>query len=108
MKNIVVRISNIDKKLDNVSLRLDLLELEFKNKCHEIDKMKIKAEAASIEQLKERIVFFEIFKLNYENAKVMQESYNKRLNILVHGVKEDRDNAWETRGRTIQKFEKSL
>ena len=79
MKNIDVRISNIDKKLDNVSFRLDSLELEFETKCEEIDKLKIsKAEAASIEELKERIVFLETFKLNYENAKVMQESYDQR------------------------------
>ena len=109
MQNIDVRISNIDKKLDNVSLRLDSLELEFETKCHEIDEMKIsKAEAASIKELKERIVFLETFKLNYENAKVMQESYDKRLNILVHGVKEDSDNAWEKRGRRIETFEEFL
>ena len=61
---------------------------------HEINKMKIsKAEPASIEELKERTVFFESFKLIYENPKVMQESNDKGLNILVHGVKEDSDNA---------------
>ena len=109
MKNIDGRISNIDKKLDNVSFRLDSLESEFETKCEEIDKLKIsKAEAASIEELKERIVFLETFKLNYENAKVMQESYDKRLNILVHGFKEDSDNAWEKRDRTIEKFEQFL
>ena len=109
MKNIDVRISNIDKKLDNLSFRLDSLELEFETKCEEIDKLKIsKAEAASIEELKERIVFLETFKLNYENTKVMQESYDKRLNILVHGVKEDSDNVWEKRDKTIEKFEQFL
>ena len=94
MQNIDVRISNIDKKLDNVSLRLDSLELEFETKCNKIDKIKIsKAETASFEEFKERIVFLETFKLNHENAKVVQESYDKRLNILVHTVKED--NAWK-------------
>ena len=108
-KNIDVRISNIYKKLDNVSSRLDSLELEFETKCHEIDKMKIsKAETASIKELKERIVFLETFKLNYENAKVMQESYDKRFNILVHDVKEDSANAWEKKDRNIEKFEEFL
>ena len=41
--------------------------------------MKIsKAEAASIDELKERIVFLETFKLIYENAKLMQESYRRQ------------------------------
>ena len=109
MKNIDVRISNNDKKLDNLSFCLDLLELEFETKCEEIDKLKIsKAEAASIEEQKERIVFLETFKLNYENTKIMQESYYERLNILVHGVKEDSDNVWEKRDKTIKKFEQFL
>ena len=109
MKNIDVRISNNDKKLDNLSFCLDLLELEFEIKCEEIDKLKIsKAQAASIEEQKERIVFLETFKLNYENTKIMQESYDERLNILVHGVKEDSDNVWEKRDKTIKKFEQFL
>ena len=92
-----------------MSLHLNSLELEFETKCHEIDKMKIfKAEAASIEELRERIVFLETFKLNYENAKVTQKSCDKRLNILVQGVKEDSDNAWEKRDRTIEKYEEFL
>ena len=104
-----VRISNIDKKLNNVSLHLNSLELEFETKCHEVDKKKIsKAEAASIEELRERIVFLETFKLNYENAKVTQKSCDKRLNILVQGLKEDSDNAWEKRDRTIEKYEEFL
>ena len=109
MKNIDVRISNNAKKLDNLSFCLDLLELEFETKCEEIDKLKLsKAEAASIEEQKERIVFLETFKLNYENTKIMQESYDERLNFLVHGVKEDSDNVWEKRDKTIKKFEQFL
>ena len=105
MKNTDGRISNIDKKLDNVIFRLDSLELEFETKCEEIDNLKIsKAEAASIEELKERIVFLETFKINYENAKVMQESYDKRLNILVHGVKEDSDNEWGKKRQNYRKI----
>ena len=34
----------------------------------------------------------------------MQESYNKQLNILIHGIKEDDNKAWETRDETKAKF----
>ena len=30
-----------------------------------------------------------------EKSKIMQESYNKRLNILLQGVKEDSVSPWE-------------
>ena len=34
----------------------------------------------------------------------MQESYNKCLKVLIHGIKEDEGNAWEKREATVQKF----
>ena len=34
----------------------------------------------------------------------MQEFYNKRLNILVHGLKEDDNKVWKTIEETIAKF----
>ena len=34
----------------------------------------------------------------------MQESYDKRLNILLHGIEEDVDSVWETRDVTLQKI----
>ena len=52
----------LTKKLDQVSLCLDSLQLEFVTKCEETDKIKIsKDEAASTDELKERIAF-ETFK----------------------------------------------
>ena len=35
----------------------------------------------------------------------MQESYDKRMNTLIHGIKEDDDNVWEKRERTREKFQ---
>jgi len=53
-----------------------------------------KVDNKMIENLTKRINGLEEFKQNYENAMTMQESYNKRLNILIHGIKEDIDNPW--------------
>jgi len=39
---------------------------------------------------------------------VIQESYNKRLNILKHRIKEDSDNLWEKRDETSDKFKNFL
>ena len=35
----------------------------------------------------------------------MQESYQKRMNIPVHGIEEDQECAWETRQKTAEKFD---
>jgi len=39
---------------------------------------------------------------------LMQESYNKRLNILIHGIEEDENQVWEKRETTNEKFENFL
>jgi len=38
----------------------------------------------------------------------MQECYDKRLKVLIHGVKEDGDNVWEKKETTIEKYENFL
>ena len=38
----------------------------------------------------------------------MKESYEKRLNILIHGIQEDNNNVWEKREKTIEKFQDFL
>ena len=35
----------------------------------------------------------------------MKESYDKRLNILIHGVKEDSVSSWEKHQTTVTKFQ---
>ena len=42
--------------------------------------------------------------LEFEKAAIMQDSYNKRLNVLFYGIREDEGNAWEKREATVQKF----
>ena len=35
----------------------------------------------------------------------MQKFYDKRMNLLIHGIKEDDDNIWgKKRDKTIEKF----
>ena len=38
----------------------------------------------------------------------MKKSYDKRLNILMHGIQEDNNNVWEKREKTIKKFQDFL
>ena len=38
----------------------------------------------------------------------MKESYDKRLNMLIHGMQEDNNNVWKKREKTIEKFQNFL
>ena len=48
-----------------------------------------KADIDLIKQLNQKIISFEEFQLNYEKALLMNESYDERLYILIHGIQED-------------------
>ena len=61
--------------------------------------------SATIASLKAQIEALDHFKVNYEKKLVMQESYDKRLNILIHGVTEDSDCAWEKKEKFQDIFE---
>ena len=55
-----------------------------------------------------RIKELENYKADTEKAALMQESYNKRLNTLIHGIEEDEDSVWESHQQTLEKFDEFL
>ena len=59
----------------------------------------------SIVSLKAQIEAIEHFKENCEKKLVMQESHDKRLNSLIHGVAENSNCAWEKKEKIIEKFQ---
>ena len=58
--------------------------------------------------MNQKIKKFESMTESYEKPAVMQESYDKRLNILIHGIKEDNDSPWEKHDTTVTKFQEFL
>ena len=96
------KFQTLTPKSDAVSEKLNLLEVKFENRSKEVDTiLDTKADIDLIKQLNQKIISFEEFQSNYEKALLMKESYDKRLNILIHGVKEDNNNVWEKREKTI-------
>ena len=78
---------NIDSKIDTVSERLNLLEVKFENRSKEVDTiLDTKADIDLIKQLNQKIISFEEFQSNYEKALLVKKFYDKRLNILIHGI----------------------
>ena len=54
--------------------------------------------------LSRRTEKFKKFEVKSEKAVLMQDSYNKCLNILFHGIEEDKDDAWETNENILKKI----
>ena len=88
------RINKIDQKFDEVKTKID--NLEFKRRIDKFDRFFIQSEEI-IEKLLERIEFLQNFKTRREKTQIMKEFYDKRMNILIHGIKEDGDSVWEKR-----------
>ena len=59
----------------------------------------MKAEKKSLQNIMVRLEKLEESKNVQEIANVMQESYEKRFNILIHGIAETTDSAWENPGQ---------
>ena len=99
------RLDAIEEKIDSFNNRLNSFESKFEAKIAEFDKKLEKtAEIESVDALKAKILILETFQENYKKDMIMKESYDKRLNVLIHGVKEDVSNAWEKREETMAKF----
>ena len=97
-------LDEINTKIDSFNNQLTLLERKIEDKIEEIESgLAAKAEADTVTRLTERTEKLEKIQINYENKMIMQDSYSKRLNVLIHGVKEE---IWEKREDTILKFEK--
>ena len=101
------RLDDIDSKYDYLSSRIDDLEAKVKSRSLKVDNfLSTKPDSKTIQKLNEKISTFKKVKLAYEKNTVMQESYAKRLNILVHGITEDYP--WEKREETVTKFQSFL
>ena len=101
---LTIRLDNLDGKFDSLSERLNKLENKLEHKYVELEE----AVETKLADVKERLRKLEKFQIDAEKAALMQDSYNKRLNILIHGVEENERSVWENYEETLQKFENFL
>ena len=101
------RLDEIDSKYNHLSSRIDDLEEKAKHRNLKVDQLlSTKPDSENLQLLKDKVATLENFILDYQKTTVMQESYAKRLNILIHGIKED--HPWEKREETVTKFQNIL
>ena len=104
VEEVTIRLDNLGGKFDSLSERLNKLENKLEHKYVELEE----AVEAKLADVKERLRKLEKLQIDAEKAALMQDSYNKRLNILIHGVEENERSVWENHEETLQKFENFL
>ena len=110
------RVDNLTKRFDTFDSRMTGIETNIKEIEYEIDN--IKKNKATVEQLKEfktiskqELAAFQQQLTDLQNNltesriknqrdSIANETYSKRFNILIHGLKENSLNVWETKSET--------
>ena len=102
-----VRLESLKKKIDDYQNRLDNVELKINQNNLELEKKGDKDNFEEvINELREQVKQLKI-------DAVMKDSYSKRLNVLVHGLKEapakaGEENLGESRADTLMIFRRFL
>ena len=61
----------------------------------------LKADKTEVEKLQARISKLEEVKKEQDKVLIMRESYEKRFNVLIHGIPVQEESAWETPLQTL-------
>ena len=86
LDSFMTEITNNFAKLNE---RLDKFDAKLEKKYFELERNT----KQKFETFNQRFLELEKFKADFEKAAIMQESYQKRMNILVHGIEEDQEYA---------------
>ena len=134
MDNIADRLSNVEVSVATLKSSLSLIEDKFEDRCKKIEK-NIDDKVTSVdlnevigrvndleqcsshrdcklENLTQKLSDF-MHSINMkeqknESNRIMQELYSKRLNLLIHGLKENEMNEFVSRKKTYALFTRFL
>ena len=87
-------------KFEALEERIEQLEAALKSKNNQINNVSdhIKALNCSLNKFQKRIA----------QELLEKEIYDKRFNLLIHGIEEDTESAWETKQESENKFQQFL
>ena len=84
------KVDQLDLKLEKISTRISKLEEHCETKFEEIDEeLNAKADTRELEELRALVKKLERSAEEQKILEVMRESYDKRFNVLIHGLPED-------------------
>ena len=101
--NISERIDKLNEKLENFDRRITKLEYLVEDKISKFqEELKTKADDSALNKLHLKIHKIEQQQVDQRAKDVMQESYEKRFNLLINGIEETDTSVWEKRETTLQ------
>ena len=101
--NISERIDKLNEKLENFDRRITKLEYLVEDKISKFQQeLKTKADDSALNKLHLKIRKIEKQQVDQLAKDVMQESYEKRFNLLIKGIEETDTSVWEKRETTLQ------
>ena len=101
--NISERIDKLNEKLENFDRRITKLEYLVEDKISKFQQeLKTKADDSALNELHLKIHKIEQQQVDQHAKDVMQESYEKRFNLLINGIEETDTTVWEKRETTLQ------
>ena len=105
-QNTTTRLDDIDTKLERVDVRLDVAEEKIDTKCNELEKA-LNEKISEKEFKKLELQFQQPMEFSYQE-KSIKEIYAKKLNLLMHGLEEDKGSVWKNKEKTTHIFQKFL
>ena len=106
LENLTKRLDVIDSKLEAVNSKINEVEEKFDEKYNKLEaQLNDKVSQKEFSDLEKQ--FKKQMELIYEEN-LMKEMYDKRLNLLIHGIEESVASTWESKEQTIQIFQEFL
>ena len=103
MDNLTTRLDYLDIKFDNFNARLTKLEQSVNSKFQKFEiASKDKVNCSDLENILEILNRLEHIELEKEDIAVMKDSYGKPLNVLIDGLSGPNDSTWEKAEETQQ------
>ena len=100
----MVVIDRLEQKINNCQLQSSESEEKVKKHLNEFSQdLKLKASMEECENLRKKVDQSESQCNAFQKEATAKESYDKRMNLLIHGLKEK--SAWETKNETKSIFE---
>ena len=107
--NLTIRLDDLDIKFDNLNARLTILEQSVNSKFQELESvLSDRVNCSSLKIFLERLNRLEHIDLEKQDIVVMKESYDRRLNVLIHGLRETNHSTREEAEETQQTFRKLM
>jgi len=100
------RIDTVEAKFDAFETKLSELDDKYEDKCAKLAGMLVTKASAEVQNLLQcKVDQLEQQLKSMQIAAILQECYNKRLNILIHGIDKT---VWESEDQTMALFHNFL